>query len=194
MQHLVLGTTNAGKVREIEKVLAELAITVETIAAYDIPSVEEDGLTFADNACKKARHYAHYTGQAALADDSGLEVDALEGAPGVYSARYAGEQADDAANNAKLLAALDNFPMEARSARFRCVLAIATPEGRCITVEGVCAGTIGFTPKGERGFGYDPLFILPDGRTMAELTVEEKNAISHRGQALQKLKELLRDF
>jgi len=192
MQRLVLGTSNAGKVREIEKAFAELAIAVEIIPAYNMPSVEEDGLTFEDNACKKALHYACYAGCSAIADDSGLEVDALQGAPGVRSARFAGEHADDAANNTKLLAELSKVPPESRSARFRCVLAVATPDGHCVTVDGICSGTIGFVPQGEQGFGYDPLFVLPDGRTMAQLSLEEKNAISHRGRALEKLKELLK--
>lgn len=191
---LVLGTTNTGKVREIERILADLPVTVETVVGYDIPEVVEDGETFTANACKKALHYAAHTGFFALADDSGLEVDALQGQPGVYSARYAGEQADDAMNNQKLLKSLHDVPAEHRTARFRCVLAVAAPDGRCVTVEGVCSGIIGFSPRGDQGFGYDPLFILSDGRTMAELSVEEKNRISHRGQALCKLKELLRHF
>lgn len=191
---LVLGTTNTGKVREIERILADLPVTVETVVGYDIPEVVEDGETFTANACKKALHYAAHTGFFALADDSGLEVDALQGQPGVYSARYAGEQADDAMNNQKLLKSLHDVPAEHRTARFRCVLAVAAPDGRCVTVEGVCSGIIGFSPRGDQGFGYDPLFILSDGRTMAELSVEEKNRISHRGQALCKLKELLQHF
>nr|MBO2469859.1 non-canonical purine NTP pyrophosphatase [Bacillota bacterium] len=128
----------------------------------------------------------------ALADDSGLEVDALGGEPGVYSARYAGEGASDAANNAKLLAALEGVPAEKRTARYRCVLALAVPGMATVTVEGVCEGLIAEQPRGTGGFGYDPLFYLPGrGKTMAELRPEEKNAISHRGQALRRLKALL---
>lgn len=191
---LVLATTNKGKIREIEEVLAGLPVTAESISAYSFPPVVEDGQTFADNACKKALYYAAHTGSIALADDSGLEVDALQGRPGVYSARYAGEQADDELNNRKLLADMRDVPEGRRGARFRCVLAVAAPDGRCVTAEGVCSGVIAYAPRGEGGFGYDPLFVLPDGRTMAELPVDEKNRISHRGRALCKLRELLRHF
>jgi XTP/dITP diphosphohydrolase len=191
---LVLGTTNKGKVREIEDVLRGLPVVVESIGAYELPPVVEDGETFTDNACKKARYYATHTGYIAIADDSGLEVDALQGQPGVCSARYAGEKANDEMNNDKLLKALHDTPAGQRTARFRCVLAVAAPDGRCATTEGVCDGTIALSPRGDQGFGYDPLFILDDGRTMAELPVEEKNRISHRGQALRKLKELLQQF
>jgi XTP/dITP diphosphohydrolase len=191
---LVLATTNKGKIREIEEVLAHLPVTVESIGAYDLPPVVEDGKTFADNACKKALYYAAHTGSIALADDSGLEVDALQGQPGVHSARYAGEHANDELNNQKLLAAMLDVPDGQRGARFRCVMAVAAPDGRCITTEGVCSGVIAYSPCGERGFGYDPLFVLADGRTMAELSVDEKNRISHRGQALRKLDELLQHF
>lgn len=194
MQRLLLGTTSGGKIREIKQALAELNIAITTIAEFNAPAVEEDGLTFEANACKKALHYARYAGCTALADDSGLEVDALQGAPGVYSARFAGETADDTANNKKLLEELVLIPAGQRQARFRCVLAVATPEGRCMTVDGVCSGTIGFAPQGELGFGYDPLFVLPNGRTMAQLSPEEKNILSHRGRALVKLKEALIDF
>jgi XTP/dITP diphosphohydrolase len=191
---LVIGTTNAGKIREIARVMHGFSITVETAANYEVPPVIEDGDTFAANACKKAIHYARYTGCVALADDSGLEVAALHGKPGVYSARYAGEHATDTMNNGKLLVELEKFSLPERGAQFRCVLAIATPGGRCETVEGICSGSIGFIPRGDQGFGYDPLFVLPDGRTMAELSIEEKNRISHRGQALQKLRLVLENF
>lgn len=191
---LILATTNMGKVREIEKILADLPVAVETIDAFDFPPVVEDGKTFAENACKKARHYAAHTGCITLADDSGLEVEALQGQPGVYSARYAGKEANDAMNNDKLLQAMHDVPAGNRTARFRCVLAVAAPGGRCTMAEGVCSGTIGFTPRGDQGFGYDPLFVLADGRTMAELPAAEKNRISHRGQALRKLKALLQQF
>lgn len=191
---LLLATTNKGKVREIKKVLADLPVTVETIDSYKLPPVVEDGLTFADNACKKARYYALHTGLLALADDSGLEVDALQGQPGIYSARYAGEHASDEMNNNKLLTVMRDVPAAQRAARFRCVLAVASPDGRCAMAEGVCSGSIAISLRGEQGFGYDPLFVLADGRTMAEVPVEEKNHISHRGQALGKLRELLQHF
>jgi len=191
---LVIATTNKGKIKEIERALSNLVVTVESFNAQTLPPVQEDGETFAENACKKARHYALHTGCIALADDSGLEVDALQGQPGVHSARYAGEKAHDEDNNEKLLKALQTVPLEQRTARFRCVLALAKPDGQCATVEGICPGHIGFSPRGNEGFGYDPLFVLADGRTMAELPLEEKNRISHRGQALRQLPELLRHF
>ena len=191
---LVIATTNKGKIREIEKVLSGLAVTVESFNVQTVPPVVEDGETFAENACKKARHYALHTGCIVLADDSGLEVDALQGQPGVHSARYAGEKARDEENNEKLLNALQGVPLERRTARFCCVLAIAKPDGQCAVVEGICPGHIGLSPRGNEGFGYDPLFVLADGRTMAELPLEEKNRISHRGQALRKLPALLRQF
>lgn len=194
MMRLVIATTNKGKIKEIEQVLAALAVTVESFNAQTLPPVVEDGETFAENACKKARHYALHTGCFALADDSGLEVDALQGRPGVHSARYAGEHAGDEENNQKLLKALQAVPWEQRTARFRCVLAVARPDGQCAVVDGICPGHIGVSPRGYEGFGYDPLFVLTDGRTMAELPLEEKNRLSHRGQALRKLPALLRSF
>jgi len=149
----------------------------------DLPEVEEDLDTFKGNAAKKAETQAGLTGLWVLADDSGLEVDALDGEPGVYSARYAGEPADYAANNRKLLAELDG--VDDRAARFRCVIALAHPGIETQTVEGRCEGRIGFSPRGDNGFGYDPLFI-PDGydSTFAELDAEVKNSISHRAMAL----------
>lgn len=193
LNELVLATRNPGKVREMAALLADLGVTMRSL--FDVPGapeVEEDGRTFAENAVKKAETIARFTGLPALADDSGLEVDALGGAPGVFSARYAGEGASDAANNEKLLAALAGVPAERRTARYRCVLALAAPGMPTVTVEGVCEGRIAEQPRGTGGFGYDPLFYLPGrGKTMAELRPEEKNAISHRGQALRRLKALL---
>lgn len=193
LNELVLATRNPGKVREMVTLLADLGVTVRSLSDVPgAPEVEEDGRTFAENAVKKAETIARFTGLPALADDSGLEVDALGGAPGVFSARYAGEGASDAANNAKLLAALAGVPPERRTARYRCVLALAVPGMPTVTVEGVCEGRIAEQPRGSGGFGYDPLFYLPHkGKTMAELAPEEKNAISHRGQALRRLKALL---
>lgn len=193
LNELVLATRNPGKVREMAALLADLGVTVRSLSDVPgAPEVEEDGRTFAENAVKKAETIARFTGLPALADDLGLEVDALGGAPGVFSARYAGEGASDAANNAKLLAALAGVPAERRTARYRCVLALAVPGMPTVTVEGVCEGRIAEQPRGTGGFGYDPLFYLPGrGKTMAELRPEEKNAISHRGQALRRLKALL---
>jgi XTP/dITP diphosphohydrolase len=130
-----------------------------------------------------------------LADDSGLEVDSLKGQPGVHSARYAGERASSRENNQKLLREMEGVPVSKRGARFRCVIAVRSPEGKEVLAEGSCRGRIGFKEKGRKGFGYDPLFILPrDGRTMAELSLEEKNKISHRGKSLRKIRKILRSF
>jgi XTP/dITP diphosphohydrolase len=158
-------------------------------------TVEEDAPTFAGNAEKKARAALARSGLPSLADDSGLEVDALDGGPGVLSARYAGEGHDDAANNAKLLVALAGVPDAQRTARFRCALVFVDADGTKLVAEGACEGRIGHAGRGTGGFGYDPLFVLADdegGRTMAELTPVEKNRISHRARALAKMAELLR--
>jgi XTP/dITP diphosphohydrolase len=186
MRKLIVATRNRGKVTEIANALAHLPLQVLSLAEFDnIPDAVEDGDTFEANAVIKARHYAKYTKCACLADDSGLEVDALGGAPGVYSARFAGPDGDDAANNAKLLQELKDVPGEKRTARFRCVLAFAGEQGEIITTEGSCEGVILHQAQGQGGFGYDPLFYVPDlDKTLAEIPVTEKNKISHRGQAL----------
>lgn len=161
----------------------------------DVPEVEEDGNSFAENALKKARFYSKLFGKLTIADDSGLEVDSLKGLPGIYSARYAGEPASGRKNNQKLLRELQGVPVSKRGARFKCFIAMTSPDGREATAEGSCKGRIGFTEKGRKGFGYDPLFILPKyGKTMAELTLEEKNRVSHRGKALRKLKKIIPAF
>jgi XTP/dITP diphosphohydrolase len=161
----------------------------------DIPEIEEDGRTFTENALRKARFYSTYFDQLTLADDSGLEVEALQGMPGVHSARYAGERASPQENNQKLLREMEGIPSSKRGARFKCVLALASPDGKESVTEGVCRGKIGFKEVGKRGFGYDPLFILPNYRkTMAQLSVEEKNRVSHRGKALRKMRKLLAHF
>lgn len=181
---LLLATRNPDKLREI-KALFDLPhlVLLSALDFPDIPDVVEDGATLEANAEKKAVTLAQATGYWSLADDTGLEVHALDGAPGVYSARYAGENVDYAANNRKLLADLDGVPD--RAARFRCVIALAEPAGRTHYVEGVCRGRIVEATRGDCGFGYDPLF-MPEGyeRTFAELSPEEKNRISHRGRAL----------
>lgn len=186
MKEIVVATKNAGKVAEIAAALAPLNLTVRPVSYYgDIAEPEETGQTFADNAILKARYYASQTGKPCLADDSGLEVDGLSGAPGVYSARYSGENATDAANNNKLLDELSRQPEAKRSARFRCVLAFCNTAGQVITADGTCEGVILEVARGNGGFGYDPLFyIAAYGKTLAEMTVAEKNAISHRGKAL----------
>ncbi len=183
---IVLASRNRRKAAELVGLLAGLPVTVRTLEEFPgVAAAVEDGLTFADNAVKKAVHAARATGLPALADDSGLEVDALGGEPGVRSARYAGEGAVDEANNAKLLAALAGVPAADRTARFRCVIALASPEGAAETVEGACEGLVADAPRGRAGFGYDPLFYYPPlGRTFAELTPGEKQRVSHRGKAM----------
>lgn len=183
---LVLATRNEGKIRELTALIASLGFTIRSLADYpQFPEVVEDGATFQENAVKKARAVAGATGCLALADDSGLEVDYLGGAPGVFSARFAGQGHDDRANNEKLLQLLQGVPAEKRTARFRCVVAIATPGDRVYTTGGVCEGMIAEAPQGKGGFGYDPLFYVPEyGKTFAELDPYIKNQISHRGRAL----------
>nr|WP_204618226.1 XTP/dITP diphosphatase [Desulforadius tongensis] len=190
---LVLASGNKGKLQELRALLAPYNITVYSLADYpDMPETVEDGSTFLENAVKKAREAAAYTGLPALADDSGLEVDYLNGQPGVYSARFAGPQKDDAANNSKLLRLMQNVPWEQRTAGFRCVMAICTPQGEVYTSEGTCRGYILQQARGQGGFGYDPLFYVPEyDKTFAELDMSEKNKISHRGKALRGAVEIL---
>jgi len=193
---IIVATRNPGKVREIRKVLKDLGAKVRSLNDFeDVPAVEEDGESFCENALKKARFYAAYFKQVVIADDSGLEVDALKGAPGVYSARYGGEGSSDSKRNEKLLQAMEGIPLWKRGAAFRCCIAIASPDGKERVVEGTCRGRIALRRVGRRGFGYDPLFYLPRyGKTMAQLSLDEKNRISHRGKALRKLKRVIRDF
>jgi len=188
-QEILIATRNPGKIKEFQAFFAEWGWQVKGLDQFpDLPEIIEDGLTFEDNARKKAESLFRWTGMPALADDSGLEVDALGGRPGVYSARFAGEHASDAENNLKLLHALDGVPLERRTARFRCVLFLMFSEERTMTAEGICEGVILTAPRGNGGFGYDPLFYLPAyGKTMAELDPNEKNQVSHRGQALRQL-------
>lgn len=194
---ILLATMNAGKLREYERLLAGVpGLKLETMASLSVPiDVVEDRDTFHGNALKKATEIAKVAGVICLADDSGLEVDALGGRPGVYSARYAGEGATDAENNAKLLDALSETSEPRRTARFRCVIALVDQRGRELAVaEGACEGRITREPRGAHGFGYDPLFV-PEGhtQTMAELGPETKNRISHRAQAAASLVRLLRE-
>ena len=197
-RRLVFATRNPGKLAELRLLLADLGGAIDVLSADDLglPDVVEDADTFLGNAAKKAREVGEACRLPALADDSGLEVDALGGAPGVVSARYAGPEQDDRRNNDKLLAALAGVPAERRTARFRSVLVLADPCGplgeRIASSEGVCEGLILAEPRGAGGFGYDPLFLLPElGRTAAELESDHKNRISHRGLALARLLELL---
>ncbi|GMA98508.1 XTP/dITP diphosphatase [Pelosinus sp. IPA-1] len=196
MKEIVVATTNKGKIAEIELALAKLPVKIVALSDFKgIPEAVETGDSFVANAKLKAEHYAFYTKKACLADDSGLEVDALDGAPGIYSARYAGEDADDAMNNQKLLAELAGVPSNKRSARFRCVLAFADTDGMIITVDGSKEGVIGQEMRGAEGFGYDPLFFMPEmGKTMAECSKTEKNKISHRGEALKGMASRLEEY
>jgi XTP/dITP diphosphohydrolase len=191
---LLIATNNPGKLREYAALLAGLPLTLVSLAEAGVSAeVEENGATFAENAMTKARVYCARSGLPTLADDSGLEVDALGGAPGVRSARYAGPGASDAERYRKLLDALGSRPAAERSARFRCVVALALPGGELITADGVCEGQIGYAPRGEHGFGYDPVFFMPAiGLTMAELAPEVKNRISHRARAVMAIKPALR--
>ncbi|HLW47985.1 MAG TPA: RdgB/HAM1 family non-canonical purine NTP pyrophosphatase [bacterium] len=183
---LVLATRNPGKVREITAIYAGLDAEVGGLQEWPaLGALPEEGDTYAANAASKARAVARATGHPALADDSGVEIDALGGAPGVRSARFLGEAASDADRNAAVLARLAGLPAARRTARYRAVVAIATPDGRVETFEGVCEGAIAERPRGAGGFGYDPIFeIAGNGRTMAEVPPEVKNQISHRARAL----------
>lgn len=196
MKEIVVATSNKGKVAEIAFALAKLPITVLNLSDFaGIPEAVENGDSFAANARMKAEHYVKYTGKACLADDSGLEVDVLKGAPGIYSARYAGEEADDAANNQKLIEELAGVASERRTARFRCVLVFADLDGSIITADGVREGMIGQEMRGVEGFGYDSLFYMPEmAKTMAECSKMEKNEISHRGQALKIMTSQLEEY
>lgn len=189
-RQLVVATKNPGKVRELRALLAGLPL--ELHAADEMPEVEETGATFAENAELKARAAVEWSGCWALADDSGLEVDALDGGPGVHSNRFAGPNTTEAQRNQRLLELLHGLPPSRRTARYRAVIAVAAPDGRIWLSEGRCEGVILEAPRGEGGFGYDPLFYLPQfQRTMAEIDPELKNRISHRGRALAGARELL---
>jgi XTP/dITP diphosphohydrolase len=197
---ILFATGNPHKLQEVSAILAPLGIQVQGLDALaaPIPEPHEDGRTFTANALLKARYYAARAGRLALADDSGLEVDALGGEPGVHSARYSAltgpRRIVDPANNARLLENLRDVPDEKRTARFVCVMALCDPQRTLAVARGTVAGRVLREPRGENGFGYDPLFLLPDRRlTTAQLDPAEKNAISHRGQAARKLARILRD-
>ncbi len=193
---LVLATRNEGKVAELRAMLEGFGVEITSLADHpEIPEIVEDGDTFLDNARKKARAVVEILGIPALADDSGLAVEALDGAPGVNSARYAGRQGEYAANNEKLLREMESVPEGKRRAAFVCTMVLAEPGGGEWDVEGRCEGEIIREYRGDGGFGYDPLFfVTSEGATMAELPMERKNAISHRGRALAKMKEILVDL
>ena len=196
MTELLVATTNQGKFAEVRAFLKNLPLTILSLKSLGSwPAVVEDGATFEENALKKARALAEYSGMLTLADDSGLEVDALNGAPGIYSARYGGEEGNDDKNNEKLLRELQGIAEEKRGARFVCALALCAPESRGMkewTVRESCEGLIAFDLRGQNGFGYDPLFFYPPfGKTFGEIDRETKATVSHRGKALRRLAEML---
>jgi XTP/dITP diphosphohydrolase len=190
---IVIATSNQNKLKEFAALLQDCRVTLLSLKDFpQIPEIVEDGKTFRENALKKATVVARATGKLAIADDSGIEVDALGGRPGVYSARFAGNGAGDAANNARLLEELKDVPPDKRGACFKCVLCIATPEGETAFVEGECRGGIIDALRGQHGFGYDPVFLVPEyNQTFAEMPPEQKNSISHRSRALRKLLDIL---
>ncbi|WP_186576232.1 XTP/dITP diphosphatase [Aquibacillus kalidii] len=194
MEKLIIATKNKGKMKDFKELFSKYNIEVISLLDLEttIPDIEETGATFEENAALKAKEISEMFQLPVLADDSGLEVDALDGEPGIYSARYAGEEKNDQANLHKVLDKLANVSKEDRKARFICVLAIAVPGKEMIYKKGYCEGTIGYQPVGENGFGYDPIFF-PEGseKSMAQLSPSEKNQISHRGNALVQLEEWL---
>ena len=194
MKRLIFATGNQNKMREIREILADLPVEILSMKEAGIEAdIVEDGKTFEENAIIKAKTIMELTGELVLADDSGLEIDYLNKEPGIYSARYMGEDTSYHIKNANLIQRLDGVPDEQRTARFVCAIAAAFPDGRVETVRGTMEGRIGYEEKGANGFGYDPIFFLPEyGCTSAELSMEEKNKISHRGKDLQAIKEELR--
>lgn len=196
MLEIVLATRNRDKVREIKKILNGISARLLSLEDFPgCPKVVEDGETLEANAKKKALVVSQYTKKLSLAEDTGLEVEALSGAPGIHSARFAGDNCTYEDNNKKLLKLMEKLSLGERRAKFRCVAALARPEGEVVTCEGVCEGIIALEMKGESGFGYDPLFLLPEyGKTFAELGEEMKNKISHRARALGKMKEIINNL
>ena len=196
-KQILLASNNLGKIREVREILAEHGLTVIPQSDLNIADAAETGLTFIENAILKARHAARLSRLPALADDSGLEVDALNGAPGVFSARYAGSGATDADNNAQLIQALHGVPHNRRTARFRCVMAYLrhVDDPSPLIAEGIWEGVILDVPRGSEGFGYDPYFLVPEkGCSSAELSADMKNRLSHRGQALRRMAAVLTRF
>ena len=192
MKRIVIATKNAGKIREMKAAFSHLPVEVVSLASFgDLPDAVEEGATVEANARIKAHFFRGETHCACIADDSGIEIAALGGAPGVHSARFAGVHGDDAANNAKMVAELEKRGLDASAADYRCALVFEDTDGTVLTADGRVDGTVRLVPRGEGGFGYDPYFYVPrDGgeeKTMAELTFEEKDAISHRGRALREL-------
>ncbi len=193
---LLIATKNKGKIEEIRALLKDIPILLLPLSSFpDLPDVLEDGATFHENALKKARIIAHSSGLATIADDSGLCIDALDGRPGVLSARYAGEGATDTEKCTRILEEMENVPDGLRAARFVCIIALVTPQGEAKAFEGTCEGRIIREMRGTAGFGYDPIFYYPDsGCTFAEMDSEEKNRVSHRGRALHELRNYLKEL
>ncbi|MBR6711049.1 MAG: RdgB/HAM1 family non-canonical purine NTP pyrophosphatase [Selenomonadaceae bacterium] len=195
MKKVVIATKNEGKLREMKQALGHLPVEIVSLADFGaLPDAVEDADTFLENARIKARFFMEQTGCACIADDSGLEVAALGGAPGVHSARFAGFHADDGTNNEKLLAELRNAGVTESDADYRCALVFMDTDGQELHADGRCDGVIRMTAKGSNGFGYDPYFYVAKDRTMAELSLEEKDRISHRGAALRRLVQLLEEY
>lgn len=195
-KQIIIATRNKGKAKEFAKLFGEKGYQIKTLLDFpELPDVKETGTTFEENARLKAETISQILQKPVLADDSGLKVDNLEGMPGIYSARFAGEPTNDASNNAKLLHELTGVSDEERNAQFHCTLVFAAPGKKSLVVEAEWPGRIGRIPQGDGGFGYDPLFVIPElNKTAAELTSDEKNAMSHRGKAVQKLKGLWLDW
>jgi len=191
LRRIILASKNEGKIREVKAMLEGLNLEILSLNDYkDLPEVREDGKSFFENALKKAKVISEHTGEVVLSDDSGLEVEYLGGEPGVYSARYSGNDATDASNIKKLLQRLEGVKKEKRSASFRCVLVLYRPDGKYWEFEGHLHGIINDKPIGNGGFGYDPVFLLPElGLTVAQLPLDQKNKISHRAQAISKFKQ-----
>ncbi|AZB43847.1 XTP/dITP diphosphatase [Bacillus sp. FJAT-42376] len=196
MSQIIIATRNEGKAAEFKSLFEPKGFQTVSLNEFpNLPDVEETGHSFEENAILKAETISRLTGKPVIADDSGLSIDSLGGDPGIYSARYAGEEKDDAANIRKVLENMKDVEKEQRTGRFRCALAIAAPGKETKTVEGSVEGLITETPAGMNGFGYDPIFLVKDkGVTMAELTQAEKNKISHRADALKKLEKLIREY
>lgn len=195
MERMIFATGNQEKMKEIKMILEGLGVPVVSMKEAGITAeIEENGSTFEENAIIKAKTIMELTGEPVLADDSGLEIDYMNGAPGIYSARYMGEDTSYDIKNGAILSQLEGIPDEKRTARFVCVIACAMPDGSILTSKGTMEGIIGHEIRGNNGFGYDPIFYLPDcGCTSAELSPDQKNDLSHRGKALRVMKELLRD-
>lgn len=195
METVIIASTNQGKLKEFKELMKGLSVEVKSLKDFpEIGDIEENGASFAENAYIKAKAVFDATGCLSIADDSGLEVDALDGAPGIYSARYAGEEKNDTANNEKLLSEMNVFSDENRGAQFHCAIVAIDRNGTRYDAEGIVRGRILRAPQGENGFGYDPLFYIEEfGRTTAELSMDEKNKISHRGQAVRQIVEILKE-